>query len=120
MQCAKRDELSAKAAHVLGVIVKLGNEQIDCLKSNDQKRLLEIDKELESQYETIDLELGFTFAGVAKTELEMRDVEGFNQAKGKALKVVRMVEHLRGRLPEESKTEINERLSKLKILISTL
>ena len=50
----------------------------------------------------IDLELGFTFAGVAKTELEMRDVEGFNQAKGKALKVVRMVEHLRGRLPEES------------------
>ena len=50
MQCAKRDELSAKAAHVLGVIVKLGNEQIDCLKSNDQKRLLEIDKELERQY----------------------------------------------------------------------
>ena len=46
-ECATRDNLRNRAAHALGMIVKLGNEQLDCLHRNDQKRLLEIDQELE-------------------------------------------------------------------------
>ncbi len=50
MKCAKRDKLRNRAAHILGVLVKLGNEQIECLKRDDQKRLREVDKRLDLYY----------------------------------------------------------------------
>ena len=47
MVCHKRDELSKCAMEVLGHLNRLTLEQIDCLTANDQKRLLELDKQLE-------------------------------------------------------------------------
>jgi hypothetical protein len=50
MQCAKRDELSTRAIEVLGKLNHLTAEQIDCLKANDEKRLMELDKNLETAF----------------------------------------------------------------------
>jgi len=47
MQCPKRDELSGQAIKVLGHLNHLTLEQIECLRNGNQKRLLEIDSELE-------------------------------------------------------------------------
>lgn len=50
MVCPKRDELNKRALEVLRHLNRLTVEQMDCLKANDQRRLLALDKELEKQF----------------------------------------------------------------------
>jgi hypothetical protein len=50
MQCAKRDELRNRAVHILGALVRLGNEQVDCIRAEDYDCLMKIDKDLELQF----------------------------------------------------------------------
>src|SRR5690349_6045546 len=47
MNCPKREELQQQAMNVLRKLNHHTIEQIECVKVNDQKRLLELDKQLE-------------------------------------------------------------------------
>jgi hypothetical protein len=68
-----------------------------------------------------DLELGFTFAKLAKTEKEIGDPQGFQQARQNAVKTVETARNLEGRLPPSETSEaIKARRAELERILSTL
>ena len=91
---------------------RIGDEKLEHLRKQSAEALF--------VFLRADLDFGFTLVGVAKTELQIGDFEGFKEAKQRAGTAVQTVEYFKARLPQGNKREIEKRLAELKGLISTL
>ena len=67
-----------------------------------------------------ELDLGFTFAALARSRRERGSLESYDGSKRNAIAALETVDRFKGRLPDDIKREIEKRRSQLEKVISVL
>ena len=126
MQCLQWLAARRASWHNRGRLFFNGEESYDSASGDDLnvkdelERLRVLSDDALLAFLRADLDLGFTLIATARTERELADPAGAEQAKQKALSVAHTVQRFKARLPLEAQPEIEKRLSDLENLIRIL